>query len=464
MARYWLFVVCAMLLLPCCAGAADPKVTDSSDLAKLAIGLFSDPDKELRALGFDQVRTDAPGEAATCAFAEELPKLKPEAQIGLLSALADRGDAAAKPEVLKLLTAKTDEPVKVAALAAIGKLGNSEDVELLVSQLSNDSNNLKAAARASLTTLPGDKSAAAMAAKLKSAPPVLSVTLIEILAARRALDTVPALLEAAVVDDASVRRAAMIALGQLGGPAQVAGMAAGVLKAQPGEERVAAEKALVLTAARVEDQEQRAKPLLVVIESAKEDDRLALLPALGRLGGATALKLILAELAHTDSRRHNAGVEALGNWPNASVFDAVYEIATKDTCADCRDVALSSLIRIAPMTDGRPDDVRLAATKKVMDLCKTEDDQNKLLRRIQNIRTVETLAYAMTFMEKPANAQAACEAIVEMAHHRGLREPNKPVFDAALDRVIVTSKDPVVIDRAQRYKKDQTWVRPKAGE
>jgi len=256
----------------------------------------------------------------------------------------------------------------------------------------------------------------------------------------------------------------MLALGQLGSPAQVAGIAAGVLKAQPGEERIAAEKALVLAAARVEDQEQRAKPLLVVIESAKEDDRLALLPALGRLGGATALKLIQAELAQTDSRRHTAAVEALGNWPNASVFDAVYEIATTDTCSDCRDVALASLIRLAPMTDGRADDVRLAATKKVMDLCKADENQNKLLRRIQNIRTVETLAYALSFMDKPANAQAACEAIVEMSHHRGLREPNKPAFDAALDRVIATSKDPVVIDRAQRYKKDQTWVRPKAGD
>lgn len=464
MVRSCLLAGCSLLLLTFFTHAADPKAADASELVKLAIGLFTDPDKDLRALGFDQVRNDAKGEAATRAFAEQLPKLKPEAQVGLLSALADRGDASAKPEVLKLLTAKTDEPVKVAALAALGKLGNSEDVLLLVSQLSNDSNNLKAAARASLTTLPGDNSAAAIAAKLKSAPSELSVSLIEILAARRALDALPAILEAARSSEASVRKAAMAALGQLGGPEQVAGMAAGVLKAQPGEERVAAEKSLVLAAARVEDQEQRAKPLLAVLESANEDDRLALLPALGRLGGAAALKLIQAELAQTDSRHHTVGVEAIGNWPNASVFETVYEIATKDTCSDCRDVALNSLIRIAPMTDGRADDVRLAATKKVMDLCKNEEDQNKLLRRIQNIRTVETLAYAMSFMDKPANAQAACEAIVEMAHHRGLREPNKPAFDAALDRVIATSKDPVVIDRAQRYKKDQTWVRPKAGD
>jgi hypothetical protein len=52
--------------------------------------------------------------------------------------------------------------------------------------------------------------------------------------------------------------------------------------------------------------------------------------------------------------------------------------------------------------------------------------------------------------------------VVELAHHRGLREPNKAEFDQALDKVIQTSQDATVVDRAQRYKKGQTWVRPKA--
>ena len=45
---------------------------------------------------------------------------------------------------------------------------------------------------------------------------------------------------------------------------------------------------------------------------------------------------------------------------------------------------------------------------------------------------------------------------------RGLREPHKAEFDQALDKVIQTSQDATVVDRAQRYKKGQTWVRPKA--
>jgi hypothetical protein len=54
----------------------------------------------------------------------------------------------------------------------------------------------------------------------------------------------------------------------------------------------------------------------------------------------------------------------------------------------------------------------------------------------------------------------ACETIVELAHHREIRDPNKAEFDKALDKVIQVSKSPVVVDRANRYKRGETWARP----
>ena len=75
---------------------------------------------------------------------------------------------------------------------------------------------------------------------------------------------------------------------------------------------------------------------------------------------------------------------------------------------------------------------------------------------------METLRYVLPFVDQPQHAEAACESIVELAHHRGLREPNKAEFHRALDKVLATTKDAVVIDRAKRYKADQTWVRAAA--
>jgi hypothetical protein len=59
-------------------------------------------------------------------------------------------------------------------------------------------------------------------------------------------------------------------------------------------------------------------------------------------------------------------------------------------------------------------------------------------------------------MDQPEYAQEACATVVELAHHRKLREPNKAEFDKALDMVIRISKDADVVDRAKRYKAGRT--------
>ena len=58
----------------------------------------------------------------------------------------------------------------------------------------------------------------------------------------------------------------------------------------------------------------------------------------------------------------------------------------------------------------------------------------------------------------PRSPRSACETVVELAHHKDLRQPNKAEFNKALDKVLALSKDPEVILRAKHYLKDQTWV------
>jgi hypothetical protein len=86
------------------------------------------------------------------------------------------------------------------------------------------------------------------------------------------------------------------------------------------------------------------------------------------------------------------------------------------------------------------------------------------LQRASAIRAPETLRFLVPYLDQPAYAQQACQTVVELAHHRDLREPNKAEFDRALDKVIQTSKDATVVDRANRYKKGQTWARPTVPE
>jgi hypothetical protein len=123
-------------------------------------------------------------------------------------------------------------------------------------------------------------------------------------------------------------------------------------------------------------------------------------------------------------------------------------------------MVLKALIRIAPLPDKRSDADRLALVKKVMSLCSNGTERLLVIERARAIRTVETLRFVVPYLKEAAYAQQACETVVELAHHRTLREPNKAEFDRALDQVIAISKDAVVVERANRYKKNQTWAKP----
>jgi HEAT repeat protein len=451
-------LLCAALALitSTVARAADVAADES---VALVIGLIGEKDKDSRAVGLDLIRTEIKGEAATRQFAAQLPKLSVDAQTGLLSALADRGDAAARPAVIDILKATQDEPVKIAAINAIGVLGSVEDLPLLLSFLSSSSPAEKLAAKAALVRLSGGNVPAAIVAIVKQATDGrLRATLIEVLTTRRALDVLPELLALALDADATVRAAAMASLGQLAGPAQIPGLIAGVLKAEKGGERDAAERAVALVCSRTSNPEQRADALLAAIDKLSPIDRAAALPTVGRVGGPVALTAV--EVAIADPVLHEAGLRALSNWPDASVAPQLFKVLQADEHAEHRALALTTLVRIAPLSDKRSNDQRLALLKQVMGLCTEAEDQNRVIKRASAIYTVETLRFVVPYLDQPEHAQQACETVVELAHHRDVRDANKADFMPALDKVIATSKDAAVVDRAERYKAGKTWVRP----
>jgi HEAT repeat protein len=449
-----------LALGPLCIARAEEE--PGPELVQLVVNLLGENDKDLRSVGLEQVRSDAKGQGATRQFAALLPKLPPDAQAGLLSALADRGDVAARPAVEELLAASHDEPVRVAAIAALGFLGEQADLRFLLPLLSADSKAEKSAARAALVRLRGEGVPPAIAALLKQPPTAVRVALIEILASRRALDTIADLLAAAVDTEPLVRAAAMSALGQMAGSEHIPGMLQGVLKAEKGHEREAAERAVMTVCGRTADAEKRADPLLSALNTLDAADRMALLPTLGRIGGPAALTVVEAAIADPDPRLHEMGLRALCNWPDAAVGSRLIELANADQHPGHRAMTLAALIRVAPLPDKRTARERLELLQTAMGMCSREEEQNLVLKRAAAIRTVETLRYLLPYLEQPQFAQQACESVVELAHHRELRDANKAEFEKALDKVIQTSKDATVIERANRYKRGQTWAKPTA--
>ncbi len=455
------FFVLGLMLVPSTATlpAADAQ---PDELVRQIVKLIGDHDREFRAAGLEQVRTAARGPEYTQLFAAQLTKLGADGQIALLDALADRGDGTARSAVLELFASSPDASVRAAAIGALGRLGGPEDLPLLVKALSDGSKLERVAARQSLTQISGEAINKALAADLESASPKAKAALIDVLATRRASDQLPAFVAATVDENARVRQAAMAALGQIGRPEQIAQMLPGVLKAEKGSERDEAEKSVALVCDRIENEDQRGTALIEALNTVDVAQRDQLLSLMGRVGGSKLLNFVAEIATGPDSSRRQLAIDALSKWPDASVADKLFEIATRATDPAEREQAFRGFVKVSAARDHRSDKERLDRLKQAMKLAKTPEEVSLVINRVRTAYDIEALRFVLPYVDQPSFSQIACETIVEIAHHREVRDSHKAEVDKILDKVIATSKNPVVVERANRYKRGETWDRRSA--
>jgi hypothetical protein len=451
----------ALACLCCCLPRAIAAESVPQDAVQMTIDLITRDDPDFRGIGLDRVRHGLKGEATTQTLAGLLSKLAPARQVELTAALADRGDRAALPAVLALLAVSPDATVRAAAVHAVGSLGGNAEVATLTKSLAT-ADPEKAAARRALTVIRGADATALIVAATKQADAALRPVLIDILADRRAVTALPDLLVAAVGDDASTRTAAMRAISKFGGPEQVSGMVLGVLKANAGGERDEAERALVTVCTQNPGKERATEILLEQFKAADAIAQETLLTVLGRVGGNGAIAVVDGLLADSTAAKRKLGLTALTKWPDATVSQRLLDLLDKAQDPAERDLLLAALIRIAPLPDNKLNDAqKLELLQKTMSLCQRDDDRRRVLERANAIRTIGALRFVVPYLDDPNLAEPACLSVVELAHHRSLRDANKDEFMKALEKVLGTTKNEELVERADRYKQGQTWERKK---
>lgn len=431
----------------------------SDQFVERIIELIGDQDREFRAAGLEQVRQAARGTEFTQRFAAQLTKLDVDGQIALLQALTDRGDDAARPAVLSLFASTRDESVRAAAIGALGRLGGRDDLPLLIHELSSESGVERIAARQSLIEISGATINQALADESRLAPPAEKAALLGVLAARRACGEMPTFVAATTNDDAYVRRTAMAAVGRLGRMEQITQLLPGVLKAEQGAERDDAEENVALICRRIGNEEQSGAALIAAIKTIDAAQRDELLSLVGRVGGNSLVDFVADFAMSEDASHRQAGIDALSKWPDASAADKLFDIVNNSGNATERQQAFQGYVRVAAIRDDRSDQQRLASMKRAMQAAKSPAEQMLVINRIRTAYDVESLRFVLPYLDQPQFTTAVCETIVEIAHHREVREPHKAEFDAALDRVIAKSRNAVVVERANRYKRGETWER-----
>lgn len=384
-------------------------------------------------------------------LADGLPSLPPTAQVALLNALGARRDRAALPAVVAAASSP-EATVRSASLAALGGLGNGSTVPLLVRAISGGGG-LADVARHSLGTVFGDGVDQALIETMKRTEDRgQRALLIEVLDSRRASAAVPALLEEVGGDDANVRRRAILALGKVAGPADVAGMVRGLLTIRDAVERDEAGRAIAEVCARIADDTEQADPVLAEFRKASDVERDLLLPVLGRIGGAKSLELIRQALASPDPARQAGGQQALFEWPDTAVAEDLVALATKAQDKAIKTRAIRSLARVAVAPGARQPDDRLAVLMRGMQLADGDEERRLLLDRAREVHTFASVEFAAQHMSNPKLAAQAIASVVDLLHREEIRKPHQAEADKILDGVIQISKDKSLVERAKSFR------------
>jgi HEAT repeat protein len=390
-------------------------------------------------------------------LATRMANLPGTVQAGVLEELAARGEKTALPTIIAA-TKHSQAEVRLAALAALGRIGDAAVTGILLEKMLADGVDQVAQAEATLArrSLVQLKDPVAdghiLAAMEKSRTPEHRALLIDVLYDRQAKAAIPLFLVEAAGADREVRTRAIMALGRLAGPAEVPAMLALMLTTAKGPDRDNVEKAIVAVCQRIADPHQRTAVVWNAFNKASEAERLELLPLLGRLGGGEQLReAIRAAMASGEPATREAGVRALCNWPDATVADELFELAQNAPVENHRLWALRAFARVVVLPSDTPPATKLAKLKQAMQLATRDEERGLIIERAAAVRTVESLRFVVPYLEQSALAEKACKTVVELAHHTGLREPHKAEFYPALQKVIAISKDRQLVERAKRY-------------
>jgi len=412
---------------------------------KLVIEFISAEDRETRAAGLDFVRTDLPGEESTKRLAALLPDLSPDAQADLLDALADRGDVAARPAVLGMLTAD-NEQARAAALKTLGALGGVDEVPLLAGWASNAE---QTAARQSLIRLKGEGANAAIVKAIATAGPDIRARLLSVLAARGAAETLPTVLESVNDADAAVRLAALEALRFLADEKNTAALVAMVKEAKDNAQQRKAELALLVVCSR--GGEACAEAIAEGLDDADAPSRIILLRALARAGGPKALEAIVARVEDEDETEAvgDEAVRMLAGWPDEAAIDHLLEIAKEDENSRRQILAMRGLVRLASPVEaeegedgeeGKPAD--LETLGKVLKMAKELREKRLVLGALGDADTSQALNMVMPITKDSKLAEEARFAVVSIA--RKMKDNDHDKARAALEKMYKAGKNPML--------------------
>jgi len=382
--------------------------------------------------------------------AEYLPKVPEAGKTAMLTALAQTRDRGLLPLVLSAAK-KEKGATQIAAVRALGALGDASVVGFLATTAASSSDKLQQAAREGLVQLPAEGVDQQILKAVRTGDVAAQKELIAAIRERRIQGASNVLVQKAAKGDPGVSRQALQALGELGTKQDLLALVGMLLKA-PGQDL---EDAIVAIARRIDDPSVRSDAVLAVMDSAKDPAiRGGLLRVLGRLGSDKGLAILRKDIGSPDPKIQTEAIRALAEWPNPAPMQDLWDLAKKASDQTQQVLALRGYVRMVVMpTDvGAPQ--KTAMLGQAMATAKRNEEKKLVLSFLPKCACVEALDVAEASLDNKALKAEAEQAIVAVVQaNPSVARENPAKVRTILNKVIEGTANRSVSQTANRILK-----------
>ncbi len=417
---------------------------------KIVVKAIKSDDPAMQVAAIRMTR-EVKGGKMTKALAGLVPKLSAARQTQLLAALADRGDDRALSAVIKA-TKNPDTEVRVAALSAIGVLGNVSNLDLLTKTATTAKGPEQQAARNSLYRLQGAGVDKKILAAIPKADAKVKVELVRSIEQRNIKTATKTLFKTAQDTDRKVRVESFKALSSIAGPADLPRLLQLLIEAESAAERTEAEKTFVAVANTTPDKKVAAQPIVAVLEhGAATEIKVFLLHILGKIGDQGTFDILRNALADKNEKIKKAAIRALSDWPNTKPIPDLLKIVQTSDSQVHKVLALRGFIRLIGLESDRSAKGTVALYWQAMELASNVNEKRMVLSGLAEVRSIDSLRMSAKYLDDPDLQPEAVAAVVKIAGGTIKTDPEET--QAALRKVLAVSKNEWLSNLAQRLLK-----------
>lgn len=407
------------------APAVDAKLT-SGNPTKEVLNALKKADRIERNRILNLASQDADGKMYVEVL-KAIRKAKPDVKVDALSWLGrEAALSSSKKAILKNLEIKVDQParaelvkfisdpsyeVKEAAVWALTKIGDPVNIPVIANLLTSNDNQVIALAQSALASYPGDINAS-VAKVIPQATDAGKVAGMQLLALRKSDTNSSTVYTLAESGSADVKKAAYTALKDVVTPSDFVRLS-GMLETANAEAVAPLQEALIASIASQSpaDQLKTVNSRMIQAGAAKKHLYYQVLAA---TGDPKALSIILEGFNKDKGEAKDQAFDAILRWKGSETKDALYDIAKNPASSAYFDRALTAYVRLAanPSLSGEN---RLIGLRKAMEIAKTSQQKNNILRQIRQANTFTAMIYAGQYLNDSSVQEAAAQAVMNIA-------------------------------------------------